>query len=103
ALAHVRVSSTGWVQTAFAWLGRAGALILAFLLFPAVVTAVQTTFLVEPVAAAVEARHYPALPPPRRAPFVEHAVAALRFLALAIALNLAALPLYLVPGINVLA
>jgi len=103
ALGHIAVSSTGWVQTAFAWLGRAGALILAIVLFPAVVTAVQTSFLIEPIAAAVEAKHYPGLPAPRRAPFAEQAGAALRFLALAIGLNLAALPLYLVPGINVLA
>lgn len=103
ALAHLAVSSTGWIQSAFAWLGRAGALILAIILFPAAVTAVQTTFLIEPIAAAVESKHYPALPAPRRAPLGEQVGAALRFLALAVGLNLAALPLYLVPGINVLA
>jgi uncharacterized protein involved in cysteine biosynthesis len=102
-LALLAASTSGWVRTAVDWAARAGALVLAIVLFPAAVTAVQTTLLVDGIAAAVEARHYPRLPAPRVAPFSEQAAAALRFLALAIGLNLAALPLYFVPGINVVA
>ena len=100
-LVHTAISKIGWVDTALDVFGGVAALALSLILFPAVVTLVQTNFLLEPVAAAVEARHYPGLPTPRAPPLREQIVSAARFLALAIGLNLAALPLYLVPGINV--
>jgi uncharacterized protein involved in cysteine biosynthesis len=72
-----------------------GGVILATLLFPGVVTAFVGFFL-EDVAAAVEARHYPDLPPARKIPVME-AVATSAQLAIAtIAINVVLLPLYLV-------
>ena len=59
-------------------------------------------FLLEDVAVAVERRHYPGLPPPRRQPFCEVLSAALRLGLLAIAVNLLALPFYFWPAINLL-
>jgi CysZ protein len=81
--------------------GGLAVLALSWLLFPAVVTLVMGFFL-DGVAAAVEARHYPGQPPPRRVPLGEIMATTLRLMGLTIVLNLLALPVYLLaPGINV--
>lgn len=95
---------TGWLATIASWLlaavGFAGYLLLTWILFPAVVVAVSGLFL-DDVAEAVEARHYPGLPPARPQPLLEAALSGLRLVALALLLNLVALPLYFVlPGLN---
>lgn len=82
-------------------LGAAAVLALSWLLFPAVVTLFMGFFLGR-VAAAVEAADYPNRPPARRQPAGEVLRVTLRLMLLTIALNLLALPLYLmVPGLNV--
>jgi CysZ protein len=96
-------------STFFAWrpldwladlLGALAVLVLSWLLFPAVVTTVMG-FFVERIAATVEARNYPRLPPPRQASIAESTVTTLRLMSLTILLNLLVLPVYLfVPGIN---
>jgi uncharacterized protein involved in cysteine biosynthesis len=88
----------------FDWLAEAAGglavLALSWLLFPAVVTLILGFFL-DRVAAAVEAADYPGKGPPRRRRFAEAILAPARLAVLSIALNLAALPLYLfVPGLN---
>jgi CysZ protein len=93
----------GWA--ALDWLvnilGALAVLGLSWLLFPAVVTLVMGFFL-DRVAAAVEARDYPGLPPARRASIQEILATTLRLMGLTILLNLLALPVYLLaPGINV--
>lgn len=93
-------TAPGWLKTAVEIVTGLGAVILSIVLFPGVVTAIQTSFFVDRVCAAVEARHYPALPPPRAPSFVEQAVLALRFIGLVIGLNLVALPFYFVPVLN---
>ena len=76
-------------------------LVLSWLLFPAVVTMIIGFFL-EPVAAAVEALHFPGRGPPRRQSIYETLVPSVRLMLLTIVLNLLALPLYLLlPGLNV--
>ena len=81
-------------------LGALAVLGLSWLLFPAVVTLVMGFFL-DRVAGAVEARNYPGRAAARRASLAETTVTTLRLMALAILLNLLALPVYvLVPGIN---
>ena len=81
-------------------LGGVVVLILAWLLFPAVATMVMGFFL-EQVVAAVEAANYPGLPPARPIPVIDAVIATLRLVALAIFLNLLALPLYIMaPGLN---
>ena len=97
-----------WV--ALDWLadvmGGVGAVILAILLFPAVLLAVLGIFL-EDVAARVEACHYPDLPPPRVQSLREAVIDGLRFAAVAFGLNLLALPFILaltfLPPLNLLA
>ena len=74
---------------------------LPVLLFPALVVAVSGFFLDE-VVKAVERRHYPALPPGRDQGVLEGLWSALKFLGLVLVLNLLFLPLYLVPGLNLI-
>jgi CysZ protein len=81
-------------------LGGATILALSWLLFPPVAT-LFLGFFVDQVAAAVEAVDYPGKGPTRHQPWGEAAAAALRLCMVTLALNLLALPLYLlVPGIN---
>jgi len=92
----------GWLVAGLAhwidWLAHAGTvlltLVLVWFLFPVAVTAVVGLFL-EQVAEAVEARHYPCRENPRRQSFAAMLHSSLRFAALAIALNLALVPIYL--------
>jgi len=76
-----------------------GIALLIVLLFPAAVSATIGLFL-ESVAGAVEARHYPDLAPPRAQSVQEAILSGLKFAIVAVLLNLVALPLYLIPGLN---
>ncbi|HZB90299.1 MAG TPA: EI24 domain-containing protein [Stellaceae bacterium] len=99
ALDHARVAGIWWLDTLIEVAGNLAALLLAWMLFPAV-TMLILGFFLDGIVAAVEKRRYPALPPVRRLGFTTGLSSALRFLLLAVALNLLALPLHLVPGIN---
>lgn len=93
-------ASPAWVKTGVEIVTGVGALLLSIILFPGVVTVIQTSLFVDRVCAAVETRHYPGLPPPRASNMVEQVGLALRFLGLVIGLNLVALPFYFVPVLN---
>jgi CysZ protein len=81
-------------------LGGVAALLVTWLVFPAVVTVIAS-FLLDEVVAEIEARHYPALPPARPQAWNAVAFGALRLASMAIVLNLLALPLYVfLPGVN---
>jgi uncharacterized protein involved in cysteine biosynthesis len=90
-----------WLDRIIGVLGSAGALFLAWLLFPAM-SAIVMGFFLDRVARAVEQRHYPGLPPPRHQSIGEILNASLRLGLLAIAINLIALPFYFWPAINLL-
>ena len=100
-LRHTHIFAAGWLNTAIAALGELAAFGLAYLLYPGVVGAVTSLFLDQAIL-AVEVRHYPRLGPPRPIGLGEQAVRALRLLVLTVVLNLLVLPVYLVPGINLL-
>jgi uncharacterized protein involved in cysteine biosynthesis len=85
----------GWVQTVVDFAAGVGVVVLAWFLFPAAVSLIAQLYL-EEVASAVEARHYPALPPPRQQSLTQEVVGGVRFGALALALNIAALPIFVV-------
>lgn len=90
-----------WADWTLDLLGGAGVAVLMVLLFPATMM-ISISLLLDGVCAAVEARHYPGLPAPRSSPLSEQILGALQFAGLAVALNLLALPLYLLlPGINI--
>ena len=76
------------------WLLGLGAGLLALMLFPGVMSAALGLML-EPVVDAVEARHYPDLPPPHSVDFMVATKSAVRLLALTVVLNLLALPFYI--------
>lgn len=98
-LTNTQLFADTWLDTASDVFGFFVAIALSFLIFPATVT-VLMSFLLEDVAHAVEARHYPHLPAPRKQPVMESVKVALRFLLVLVALNVMALPLYFIPGVN---
>lgn len=87
---------SGWLS----WLAQAGgglaAVVLAWWLFLPVSAAIAAQ-LVEPVAAAVERRHYPHLPPPRGASVAAQAAFGLGFGLRLLLIQLLLLPLFFVP------
>jgi uncharacterized protein involved in cysteine biosynthesis len=88
----------GWIDHVIDALGTLAALVLAWLVFPGVLAA-MTGLWVDRISAAVERRYYPGLPPPRNAA-LDGLIAGLRLAGVALLLNLVLLPLYLVPGLN---
>jgi len=100
-LALVQFVSLGWLEATIDFLGGIFTVVLILLLFPAFVGMVAG-FYMETVASAVEARHYPGLPPARHQPVWEAVWVGVRFGLYLIVLNLLALPLYLVPGLGMI-
>jgi CysZ protein len=89
-----------WLDGTLAVLGSLGAVVLAWLLFPLVI-AVGLGLFADEVILAVERRHYPDLPPAPGMGLTQSTLGAIRFALVAVALNLLVLPLYLLPGANV--
>ncbi len=98
-LTHTAVFETPWLDTTLDAFGGLAALLLTFLLYPAVVAAIMGLFLDQAIE-AVERRHYPGLESPRRVGSTEQLGRALRLLGSALVFNLLALPIYLIPGVN---
>lgn len=92
-----------WAGPLLSWAGIPAFLFFSWFFFPATVTLIVSFFL-ESVAQAVEARYYPELPPPRRQTMGDIGWTTTRFMVLAVALNILALPIFLVffflPPIN---
>lgn len=101
-LAKLDATGMVWLDTLLTIVGSAAALVLAWLLFPVVIAATLGWF-AEDIALAVERRYYPDLPPPVGMGVGGSVWATVRFAAIALLLNLLALPLYLLlPGPNVM-
>jgi uncharacterized protein involved in cysteine biosynthesis len=100
-LSVLDLTGWAWLDTSLAIAGSAATLVLAWLLFP-VTIAITLGFFAEEVADAVERRHYPDLPPPSGMAIGASVLGAVRFGAVALSLNLLVLPLYLLPGANLL-
>lgn len=94
-LSFLNLVGIDWVDTALSWLGGAASVVLAFLLFPAVVVIVMSLFL-DDVAEAVEARHYPELPKAPGQGTVAGIWTGLKFAALLIGVNVLLLIVYLI-------
>jgi uncharacterized protein involved in cysteine biosynthesis len=84
-----------WVDTALTWASVPVMLVLSSILMVPVASAFISMFL-ETIAAAVERKHYPDLPPARSIGVLEGLVDALKFLGVLIGVNLVALVLYLI-------
>ncbi len=83
------------VEWAYGAAAVAGVLVASSFLFPAVMAGVMSVLL-EDIAEAVERRHYPGLPKARAQPVGEAILTGLVFAVVVLALNLIALPLYLI-------
>ena len=101
AIALLAETGRAWLDWIVRALGGLGAVIGAWFLFPAVVSLILG-FLLDGVVRAVEDRHYPLLPPARQSSLAESLGGALRLGLLAVALNILVLPVYLLPGVNLI-
>ena len=90
-----------WLDGTLAVVGSIGVVVLAWLLFPVTIAATLGLF-AESVIEAVERRYYPDRSAARGMGFVQSSWGAVRFAIVAILLNLVVLPLYLIPGANVI-
>lgn len=104
-LARLQVGDGGWLTTAAGWvvgaLGGLATVALTWILFPAVAT-FFVGLMLEGVAKSLEAQHYPGAPRGHgQGSLTAAAIAGLRFAAVAIALNLAALLVYAVLALTV--
>ncbi|MFQ5785427.1 MAG: EI24 domain-containing protein [Alphaproteobacteria bacterium] len=99
-----------WLRDPLVWLaGVVIALIGGFVVFAlfwllfASVVQVVSGFYLERVIAAVEARHYPELPPPASPTVAATLTSTLRFFAALVLLNLLLVPVYLIPTVGLVA
>lgn len=98
----------GWLVDLSAWLeglaqfgGVLAAMFIAWFIFPAAAAAIAGIFADE-VIDAVEAKHYPALPPARPVPVLVAVGDGLKLAAIALLVNVVALPLLVIPPVYVL-
>lgn len=90
---------TAWLDAPLMLLGSLAALVLAWLLFPAV-SIIVLGFFLDGLVARLAERHYPHLPPARSVAMGEFLGSTFGLAGLTIVLNLFALPFYFWPGIN---
>ncbi|HET6620513.1 MAG TPA: EI24 domain-containing protein [Dongiaceae bacterium] len=91
----------GWLEDLAQFGGVIGAIVVAWFLFPSVAAAIAGIFADE-VIDAVEAKHYPLLPPGRPVPVLAAVLDGLKLALIALIANLLALPFLLVFPIYVL-
>ncbi len=96
AVAWIASGHGGWIAAIAPWLGGAAGLLLAWWLFLPIAVVIAGQF-VGAVAAAVERRHYPNLPPPRGATVVAQAAWSLRFGLRMLLVQILLLPLLFIP------
>lgn len=97
----------GWLSGLEGWLGGLAqfggvffAIVIAWFIFPGVAAAIAGIFADE-VIDAVEAKHYPGLPPARHVSVVSAALDGLKLAGIALVANIAALPLLVVPPLYI--
>ena len=91
----------GWLEDLAQFGGVIGAIVVAWFLFPSVAAAIAGIF-ADDVIDAVEAKHYPFLPPGRPVPVLAAVLDGLKLALIALIANLLALPFLLVFPIYVL-
>ncbi len=88
----------GWLETAADLFGGMAVAGLTWFLFPGVVSGLAVFFL-DGVARAVEARHYPGLPPAPGTGLGDAIISGLRFLGISVLLNLGLLLFLFIPPV----
>lgn len=99
AVAWIAFGHGGWIAAIAPWLGGAAGLLLAWWLFLPIAVVIAGQF-VGAVAAAVERRHYPTLPPARGATVVAQATWALRFGLRMLLAQILLLPMLFIPVVG---
>ncbi len=99
-LGHAVLFANRWLNWLAEFAVGVGTVFVTIALFGAIAAVIASLF-VERVARAVERRYYPGLPAPRSPGIAEQLGGALSFLVTTIAVNLLALPLYLIWGANI--
>ena len=81
------IGDIGWLDTALRAVAGIGTVVIGFFVMIPLASTIISLFL-DDVAAAVEDKHYPALPPARGTPFMTGLAEAAKFFVLMIAINL---------------
>lgn len=87
------VGTIGFIDDVVSW-AAVGLMLALSVILMVPVAAVVVGFFLDDIAAAVEARHYPLLPPVTPLGLSEQVVDSLRFFALVVAVNIVALVIY---------
>ena len=96
------VSWPDWVETAIQWLGGLALIVGSIFLIPPVTSLIAALYL-DDIAELVERMNFPSDPPGRALPTAVSAFLAIRFFVVVLAVNVIALFLLLIPGINLIA
>lgn len=91
---------TGWMEGLAQFSGVFFAIVIAWFIFPSVAAGIAGIFADE-VIDAVEAKHYPGLPPARPVPVLEAVLDGLKLAGISLVVNIAALPLLVIPPVYV--
>jgi CysZ protein len=91
-----------WIETAISWLGGLGLVIGSIFLIPPV-TSLMAGLYLDDIAGQVERVHYPADPQGKAMPTLAAIGVGLRFFIAVLVVNVIALFLLLVPGVNLIA
>jgi CysZ protein len=100
-LSHVSIAETWWIDMLVDVLGGLTVIALTWFLFPAIVSLVMSFFL-DRIVDAVERSYYPQRAPPTPLPIWQNIAVALKFTTVTVLVNLIVLPLYLIPGLNLM-
>ena len=92
----------GWIETTIEWLGGLALVVGSIFLIPPVTSLIAGLYL-DDIAATVERTQYASDPPGHELPTLASIVLALKFFFIVLAVNIVALFLLLVPGVNLIA
>jgi CysZ protein len=92
----------GWIEIAIEWLGGLALVVGSIFLIPPVTSLIAGLYL-DDIAAEVERAAYPSDPPGKELATLPAIVLALKFFLVVLAVNILALFLLLIPGVNLIA
>ncbi|MEX1060445.1 MAG: sulfate transporter family protein [Methyloceanibacter sp.] len=92
----------GWIETTIEWLGGLALVVGSIFLIPPVTSLIAGLYL-DDIAAQVERTNFPSDPPGRDLPTLQAIGLALKFFVVVLLVNIVALFLLLIPGVNLIA
>ncbi len=91
-----------WIETAIQWLGGLALVAASIFLIPPVTSLIAGLY-IDDIAAKVERANFPHDPPGRELPIARSIFLAIKFFLVVLVVNLIALFLLLIPGVNLIA